>query len=232
MAISQQKFNTPGEEEQQKRLDAAVPPPVDTSSASAATFQTAVPAGSTDPLEAAFLAGSSAVKLEIVELFRGWVSGSHVPPDGPATEEIAWFLSKRASALIDVWLANKRLSVLSPLSPTKTGVVVIPRHRIDHVLDSRTNKDSVSPAGVVELLAQLFAHGSPKYAPNPGYTNQLIMFDPTYKAQDAAARGESPCAALQFYGAPIVHLRLETAYWMKPAKTKALESGALSKKIK
>ena len=84
--------------------------------------------------------------------------------------------------------------------------------------------------GVVELLGQLFAHGNPKYAPNPSYSNQLIMFDATYKAADPAAKGESPAGALQFYGAPFAHFRLETAYWMKPSKTALLDSTALKKK--
>jgi hypothetical protein len=55
------------------------------------------------------------------------------------------------------------------------------------------------------------------------------MFDENYKARDPAASGESPCAALSFVGAPMVHLRLETAYWMKPAKRTALASNALVK---
>jgi hypothetical protein len=164
----------------------------------------------------------------IVELIQGWVDGSYAPL--PSTEEIMWFISKRASALISDWLMNKRLSVLEPISPNNTGCVVISRDRVEHVHTSRTGKDSVSQAGVVELLGHLFAHGNPKYAPNPNYTNQLLMFDANYKAKDPAARGESPVAALQFCGHPIAHLRLETAYWMKPAKTSALEKIALKKK--
>lgn len=230
MAINPEKISTPDGRALEPGIR-AVPLP-----AQSATFvplsidQTAVPAVSSERMQEAFLAGAGAVKLEMVELFRGWVSGSRTPLSGAHPEELAWFLSKRAHALIDSWLMNKKLAVLTPLSPAGTGIVVIPRDRVDHVLDGRTNKDSVSPAGVVELLGQLFAHGSPKYAPNPGYSNQLIMFDANYKAQDAAAKGESPCAALQFFGAPVVHLRLETAYWMRPAKTKALEDGALKKR--
>jgi hypothetical protein len=232
MAIKQQEFSIPSEVAQEKELDATVSPAVLDSTTRDMREQTAMPAAPSKQLQAAFLAGAEAVKLEIVALFKGWVSGSHAPLCGTHPEEIAWFLSKRANALIDSWLMNKKLSALTPLSPAGTGVILIPRDRIDHVLDSRTNKDSVSPAGVIELLAQLFAHGTPKYAPNQAYVNQLIMFDANYKALDAAAKGESPCAALQFCGEPIVHLRLETAYWMKPAKTKALEDRALAKKSK
>lgn len=183
-------------------------------------------------LKAAFLAGQNMVKMSMVECLQDWVNGSQTPLIGPDPEEITWFISKRAHALIDEWLMNKKLAVLAPLSPTGTGCVVISRDRVEHVRDSRTTKDSVTLLGVVELLGRLFAHGSPKYAPNPGYPNQLLMFDTTYKAVDQAAHGESPVAALQFCLAPVAHFRLETAYWMKPAKAKALDTGALKKKGK
>ena len=171
----------------------------------------------------------AAAGAQIVGLFKGWVDGSLPPLNGAHPEELFWFLSKRAHPLINGWLMNKRLAVLTPLSPNQTGVVVIPRERTEHVHDSRSHKDGVTEAGVVELLGQLFALGNPKYAPNPSYANQLIMFDPTYKSVDPAAKGESPCAALQFCGAPFVHLRVETAYWAKPGKVAAFEMTALSK---
>ncbi len=179
-------------------------------------------------LAAASSAAQSAFNASLLDLFQGWVDGSllaHGPHD-----EVSWFLSKRAHALIDDWLMNKKLAALEVVSPTGTGCIVIARNRVEHVRDSRTTKDSVALAGVVELLGQLFVHGHPKYAPNPGYPNQLLMFDANYKAIDLAAKGESPVAALRFEGAPMAHFRLETAYWMKPAKAQALVSQALTKK--
>jgi hypothetical protein len=125
---------------------------------------------------------------------------------------------------------NKKLAALEVVSPTRTGCIVVARNRVEHVRDSSTTKDSVAHAGVVELLGQLFVHGHPKYAPNPGHPNQLLMFDANYKAMDPAAKGESPVAAVRFEGAPMAHLRLETAYWMKPAKAQSLVSQALTKK--
>ncbi len=183
-------------------------------------------------LQASFLAGQDGVKQGLVELIQGWVDGSRAPVTVGQPEEVAWFLSKRGTALINEWLMNSRLSALAPVSPTGTGMVVIARDRVEHVNDGRTHKDGVSQAGVVELLSQLFVHGTPKFAPNPGYPTQLAMFDASYKAQDPAARGETPFAAVQFHGAPVAHLRLETAYWMKPGKAKALETRALAKRGK
>ncbi|MET0208044.1 MAG: hypothetical protein ABW220_03335, partial [Burkholderiaceae bacterium] len=77
-----------------------------------------------------------------------------------------------------------------------------------------------------------FVDGTPKYAPHPDvgrYPNQLLMFDPAHRSRDPSSSGESAVAALQFVGTPVAHLRLETAYWAKPAKIKALEKQALKK---
>lgn len=109
---------------------------------------------------------------------------------------------------------------------------MISRDRVDHVRNSRSGKDGVGAAGVIDLLTGLFILGIPKYTPHPDsqkYPHQLLMFDPAFKAQDAAASGESPVAALQFVGIPVAHLRLETAYWASPGKTKALDGQALRK---
>lgn len=174
--------------------------------------------------------GSGMVKAELLTLFQGWMLGTP-PVPGTATEEVAWFISKRATALINNWLNNRRLSGLHT-NGAKLGAIVISRDRIEHVRESRLSKDSVGAAGSLELLAALFVHGVPKYAPHPDekkYPTQLLMFDPTYKAKDATASGESPVAALQFIGAPVAHLRLETAYWANPGKTKALDEQALRK---
>jgi len=181
-------------------------------------------------LKESFLVGQNMVKDGLVELIRTWVHGTPVPLENQ--DEFTWFISKRANFLINAWLINSKFSALEPLSPTGTGHIVILRERVEHVLDSRTNKDSVAPNGVIELLGRLFAHGSPKYAPSITYSGQLLMFDPTYKANDPAAKGEAPVAVLQFEGAPYAHLRLQTAYWAKPAKTKALEERALAKGAK
>ena len=163
-------------------------------------------------------------------MLKDWVNGTQ--PMMASSEEFFWFFSKRAHSNISEWLMNKRLAALEAVSPTGTGCVVISRERVEHVRDSRTIKDSVACAGVVELLGQLFAHGHPKFSPNPGYPNQLLMFDATYKAKDPAAKAESPAAALQFKGEPFAHFRLETTYWMKPAKASSLEQAALTKKTK
>jgi hypothetical protein len=168
-------------------------------------------------------------KSGFIELLEGWITGSAIQLNGAHVEELIWFISKKAHELINTWLMNNHLSALTPLSPTNTGLILISRVRVEHVRDSRTNKDSISLAGTAELLEQLFASGNPKYAPNPRHVNQLLMFDETYKAHDPAASGESPCAALSFAGEPMPHLKLETAYWMKPAKLAALSKTALRK---
>jgi len=178
--------------------------------------------------EAACQCSPSLFNASLVERIQKWVDGSSPPLGGH--DEVFWFLSKRAHLRINEWLMNKKLAALPELSPTRTGIVVIPRSGVEHVRNSRTMKDGVTQAGVVELLGQLFVYGSPKFAPNPGYPNQLLMFDESYRAIDPAARAESPVAALSFGTTPRPHLRLETAYWMKPAKTQALLKGALSKK--
>jgi len=189
--------------------------------------------GAVQELSPQFLAvcaiSSGLVKDQLIELFHDWVFQHRLPLTPDHSDEFSWFLSKKSQILINEWLASKRLAALEPRSPTGTGLIVISRERVDHVYDSRTNKDAVSPVGVVELLGQLFANGSPKYAENPTYPNQLLMFDPSYKAVDAAAQGEAPCAALQFDGSSGAHLRLVTAYWMKPKKTNSLNSRALKK---
>lgn len=164
----------------------------------------------------------------IIELLTCWVSGAY-PTLAPNPEEFCWFVSKRANNLIGGWLMSKRMAALEPVSPTSTGCIVVSRERVEHVYDSRTTKDNVAQAGVVELLGQLLVFGHPKYAPNPGYPMQLLMFDPAYKAIDPAAKGESPVAAVEFCGDHPVCLRLATAYWAKPAKIRALELTALKK---
>lgn len=90
-----------------------------------------------------------------------------------------------------------------------------PCSSVEHVKVGRTSKDSVTTPGVVELLGQLFAHGHPKFATNPGYPNQLVMLYDSYKAVELAARGESPVAALSYQLNPMPYLRLETAYWAR-----------------
>lgn len=176
----------------------------------------------------------------MIDLLAGWVTGTYPilanePGINPAfahvPEFVPFFISSRANKLIDAWLMSKKLAALTPISPNKTGCIMITRERVEHVNDSRTSKDMVVQAGVIELLGQLFVHGHPKYAPNPSpkYPRQLLMFDPLYKAKDPAAKGESPVAALEFCGDYPVCLRLETAYWAKPAKVGALDKTALKK---
>ena len=89
---------------------------------------------------------------------------------------------------------------------------------------------------MIELLIQLFVSGNPAYAPNTsqgkhgtGYPNQLAMFDATYTALDATARGESPVGILQHEGTPLVRLRLVTAYWTRPGSAAALRNQVLKK---
>lgn len=178
---------------------------------------------------AAFQSGQVMVKSELVGLFLDWVNNTRDPLSTSYIDEFSWFISKRAQALIDQWLVNNKWAALEPRSPAGTGVVIITRERVNHVLDSRTNKDAVSPPGVVELLGQLFAHGSPKYAPNPRYAGQLVMFDPTYTANNPAAKGEAPCAVLVPSGESGAHLKLMTAYWIKPIRIADLNAKALSK---
>lgn len=164
----------------------------------------------------------------IIDLLTGWVSGAY-PTLAPNPEEFNWFISKRANSLINGWLMSKRMAALATVSPSGAGCIVVSRERVEHVYNSRTTKDNVAQAGVVELLGQLFVFGHPKYAPNPGYSAQLLMFDPAYKATDPAAKGESPVAAVEFCGDHPVRLRLTTAYWAKPAKIRELNLSALKK---
>ncbi len=209
--------------------NAASPPDVPAPTPAAVVQAASSPVPSAT-LQVAMVTGSGMVKAELLTLFQGWMLGTP-PVPGTATEEVAWFISKRATALINNWLNNRRLSGLHT-NGAKLGAIVISRDRIEHVRESRLSKDSVGAAGSLELLAALFVHGVPKYAPHPDekkYPTQLLMFDPTYKAKDATASGESPVAALQFIGAPVAHLRLETAYWANPGKTKALDEQALRK---
>jgi hypothetical protein len=170
------------------------------------------------------------LKLELLRLFRDWILATRPGYEG-AADEVAWFISKRATALINMWLNNRGMAVLHT-NRLELGAVVIARERVQHILSGRTLKDRLTPSCVEELMAALFVHGSPKYAPHSDarkYPNQLLMFDPSYKSMDAAASGESPVAALQWIGHPEPHLRLLTAYWAPPAKTKALDGRALKR---
>lgn len=170
------------------------------------------------------------LKVSLFEQLEYWVNlPSASDPNAVVDDQIAWFLSKRANALINAWLMNKRLAMLKPVSPNKTGCIIIKRDAIEHVVDSRTVKDSVTLVGVTELLEQIFVSGNPKFSPNTNYPNQLYIFDATYKAKNGAAAGESPAAAISFQGTPFVHFQLETAYWMRPKKIQQLESNALKK---
>lgn len=171
------------------------------------------------------LSAQAGFKTSLVERLRDWVDGTSPPLT--TQEEVLVFLSKKAHERINKWLMNKRLAVLEPLSPTRTGVIVVSRSGVAHVRNGRTIKDGVTVPGVVELLGQLFAYGSPKFANNPAYPGQLVMLDETYKAAEPAARGESPVAALSYQPNPMPHLRLETAYWARPAKIQTLLKGAL-----
>ena len=155
----------------------------------------------------------------------GGTAASFIP------DELVVFFSKRANDLVNQWLLNSRLVTLSQLSPNKTGVIVIPRERIEHVYTSRSSKDRLGNAEILEILVQLFAMGSPKFAPNPNpnRAHQLVMFDAGYTSKNQPVAGESPCAILQFHAHPFSHFRLETAYWMRPAKLRALTASALKK---
>lgn len=175
---------------------------------------------------------SSAVVAGLIERFDAWlVDVAGGTPAPVASDELVVFFSKRANDLVNKWLQNSRLVVLSPLSPNQTGVIVIPRERVEHIYASRSGKDKLGHTEILEILVQLFALGSPKFAPNPspGHVHQLTMFDAGYKSKNQLVAGESPCAILQFHTEPFSHFRLETAYWMRPAKVAALTSSALKK---
>ncbi len=170
------------------------------------------------------------VKAQLLELFHEWLMGTRNRFDA-GVDEIAWFISKKATALINTWLSNKGMAVLHQTAPG-WGAVVITRERVEHVRDERARKDGVDLAAVEELLTALFINGTPKYVAHSDarkYPHQLLMVDPSYKAIHPSASGESPVAALQWTGQPQPHLRLETAYWAHPAKTKALDERALKK---
>ncbi|KAI1694084.1 hypothetical protein Ddc_22365 [Ditylenchus destructor] len=181
-------------------------------------------------MQVALAVAPGVVKAEMAALFNGWIRQTHpVVIGGP--DEVAWFISKKATALINKHFPSKSLAVLHT-TEAELASIVIERGRVDHVRIERTGKDGVSVAGVEELLAALFIHGTPKYAPHHDtvkYRHQLLMFDPTYKAVDPTVHGESPVAALQWVWSPVPHLRLETAYWANPGKTKALDQRALKK---
>lgn len=170
------------------------------------------------------------VKAQLVRLFQDWLTGAR-SRFAVGVDEVAWFISKKATSLINAWLSNKGMAVLHETA-SGWGAVVVTRERVEHVRDERMRKDGVSLAGVEELLTALFINGTPKYATHSDprkYPHQLLMVDPNYKAATAGASGESPVAALQWKGQPQPHLRLETAYWAHPAKTKALDERALRK---
>ncbi len=170
------------------------------------------------------------LKAALRELFQEWLKA--VRPSFPnGADEVAWLISKRATALINAWLSNRGMAVLHETA-TRAGALLISRGRIEHVRDERKKKDGVDESGVDELLTALLINGTPKYAPHIDalkYPNQLLMLDPAYRASTASASGESPVAALQWCGQPVPHLRLETAYWASPRKTKALDQRALKK---
>jgi hypothetical protein len=84
------------------------------------------------------------------------------------------------------------------------------------------------------LFRRLFCEGAATFSPNQGfgngaggYSNQLLMFDASYRASVPQIKGHSPCAALQFQLEPFAHFTVETAYWMRDTKTKALHAAAL-----
>ena len=55
-----------------------------------------------------------------------------------------------------------------------------------------------------------------------------MMFMDAYKAKHPDVSGQSPAAVLLFHGHPFPHLRIETAYWIRATKAKALRMGALA----
>ncbi|RZS47506.1 hypothetical protein [Sphaerotilus mobilis] len=179
-------------------------------------------------------AAGTAVKAAMAQMLTEWVTGA-APCLGPDQDELSWFLSKRANALINFWLTSKKLAALEPRSPAGTGCVIVSRAAVEHCRDHRALQGVSQPA-VTELLTQLFVHGSPNYAPNTskgehgkGYQNQLVMFDATYKALEPSAMGETPAGILQHTGAPYVHLKLVTAYWTKPGSVSKLRADMLKK---
>jgi len=179
-------------------------------------------------------AANLAVRVQTAQHLMGWISGT-LPQLAPDQDQLTWFLSKRASVVIDTWFASKKFAVLEPVSPALTGCIVISRGAVEHCRDHRALEGVGQPA-VFELLDRLFVTGTPAYAPNTsrgqlgtGYPNQLAMFDATYKALDPTAMGETPVGILQHVGAPFVHLKLVTAYWTKPASATLLRNGVLKK---
>ena len=197
------------------------------------TIPIAAPAAASQP-GVVITSAAPAIPAPIVELLTSWVMGA-VPQLGPACDQFAWFMSKRANVVINKWLASKKLAVLEPVSPNGTGCIVLPRDAVEHCRDHRA-PEGVGETGVIELLGQLFAHGSPAYAPNPskgktgsGYYSQLAMFDATYTALDPSARGETPVGIIEHVGAPFVHLKLITAYWTRPASAATLRGDTLRK---
>jgi hypothetical protein len=147
-----------------------------------------------------------------------------------ATEDdsVLWFLSKRAHAVVNRWLLNSRLSVLAELSPLYTGCILITRERIEHIREHRENQ-TVGHQAVAELLSQLFVDGAPSFAWNQssgpragGYDHQLVMFVDTYKSKTKEVSGQAPSAIVSFQGTPVPHLKIETAYWVRSSKAKAL----------
>lgn len=185
-------------------------------------------------IQAVVAAASPAVRAQMTQLLTDWVAGA-TPQLGPNNDELTWFLSKRATVVIDKWLVAKKFAALEPVSPTGTGCIVISREAVEHCRDHRA-ADGVGHAGVIELLDRLFVTGNPAYAPNiskgmygGGYVNQLAMFDDAYKALDPAAMGETPVGILELVGAPFVHLKLVTAYWTKPGSATKLRNDVLKK---
>lgn len=60
-----------------------------------------------------------------------------------------------------------------------------------------------------------------------GYDHQLMMFLDSYKSKRQEVSGESPAAVVSYSPGQLSLLRVETAYWIRAQKAKALRKGAL-----
>jgi hypothetical protein len=153
---------------------------------------------------------------------------------GVATDDyIMWSLTTKMHHKIVGYLQKSGLT-LSALSPTETGVVLINRQRIDHVIQERQFKDQVGTGAVLELFQQLFVEDGAAVALNQSggagkgaYSNQFVLFRDTYKSKTKEVSGQSPAAVLSLQTTGHAVLTIETAYWIQEHKAKALRKEAL-----
>ena len=116
------------------------------------------PAAATPAMRAATTVGPLMSKKAMAVFLEERLRQPHGFQGETRDDAVLWFLFKRANAVVNRWLQNSRLGVLTPLSPQKTGCILLTRERLDHVREHRDNQH-VGVDAVAELMTQLFCGG-------------------------------------------------------------------------